>query len=223
MIGEFQCIETDAVDHYTHQAECEVQAMAEEQNHRRGDRQIRTDIEDIFCHAVETVCDVETSHTHRKETDIGKHIGKAVDDVEYYRSVSEALPFGKPVWSYWVSSKFGVRKDPFNSKSARHKGIDLAAREGNKIRVMAKGRVVRTIHSNKGYGNLVEIDHGNGFVTKYAHLLKIYVKEGDMVKTEDAIGEVGSTGRSTGPHLHYEILYQGKPVNPMPFMSVNIS
>lgn len=151
------------------------------------------------------------------------NIYKAVDDVEYYRSVAEALPFGKPVWSYWVSSKFGVRKDPFNSKSARHKGIDLAAREGNKIRVMAKGRVVRTIHSNKGYGNLVEIDHGNGFVTKYAHLLKIYVKEGDMVKTEDAIGEVGSTGRSTGPHLHYEILYRNKPVNPMPFMSVNIS
>ena len=88
---------------------------------------------------------------------------------------------------------------------------------------MAKGKVIRVNYSNKGYGNLVEIDHGNGFKTKYAHMSKIYVKEGDVLDINDAVGEVGSTGRSTGPHLHYEVLYQGRPVNPMPFMQAKIS
>lgn len=150
-------------------------------------------------------------------------IYKAVDDVEYYREVAKAVPFGKPVWSYWVTSKFGVRSDPFNKKVAGHKGVDLAARMGNKIRIMAKGRVVKTEHSNKGYGNLVVVDHGNGFSTKYAHLSKIYVKEGDNLNINDAVGEVGSTGRSTGPHLHYEVLYQGRPVDPMPFIQAKLS
>ncbi|MBQ8677065.1 MAG: peptidoglycan DD-metalloendopeptidase family protein [Alphaproteobacteria bacterium] len=151
------------------------------------------------------------------------NIYKAVDDVEYYREVAKAVPFGKPVWSYWVSSKFGARSDPFNRKVTGHKGVDLAARMGNKIRIMAKGRVIKTEHSNKGYGNLVVVDHGNGFKTKYAHLSKIYVKEGDNLNINDAVGEVGSTGRSTGPHLHYEVLYQGKPVDPMPFIQAKLS
>lgn len=150
-------------------------------------------------------------------------IYKAVDDVEYYREVAKGLPFGKPVWSYWVSSKFGARSDPFNRKITGHKGVDLASRTGNKIRIMAKGRVTKVEYSNKGYGNLVVIDHGNGFSTKYAHLSKIYVKEGDTMHVNDAVGEVGSTGRSTGPHLHYEILYQGRPVDPMPFIQAKIS
>ena len=151
------------------------------------------------------------------------NIYKTVDDLEYYREVAEFVPFGKPVWSYWVSSKFGRRDDPFNTKKASHKGIDLASRTGNKIRVPAKGKVVKTRISNKGYGNLVEIDHGNGFTTRYAHLHKIYVNKGDYLEIDQAIGEVGSTGRSTGPHLHYEILYQGRPVDPMPFMQARAS
>ncbi len=151
------------------------------------------------------------------------NIYKAVDDLEYYREVVQYVPFGKPVWSYWVSSKYGVRKDPFNKNSARHKGIDLAARQGNKIKTMAKGKVTRVRYSNKGYGNLVEIDHGNGFVTKYAHLYKIYVKQGDYVDGNIAIGEVGSTGRSTGPHLHYEVLFRGRQVDPFPFMQAKLS
>ncbi len=150
-------------------------------------------------------------------------IYRAVDDLEYYREVVKYVPIGKPVWSYWLSSKFGYRNDPFNKRPTGHKGVDLASRTGNKIRTMAKGKVVRTRHSNKGYGNLVEIDHGNGFKTKYAHLHKIYVQQGDYLDIEDVIGEVGSTGRSTGPHLHYEILYQGHPVDPMPFMQAKIS
>ena len=149
-------------------------------------------------------------------------IYKAVDDLEYYREVSQYVPLGKPVWSYWVSSKFGSRDDPFNKGKAKHKGIDLASRTGNKIKTQAKGKVTRVLYSNKGYGNLVEIDHGNGFLTKYAHLHKIYVKKGDYLDVNDAIGEVGSTGRSTGPHLHYEILFRGHPVDPMPFMQVKL-
>lgn len=150
-------------------------------------------------------------------------IYKAVEDVEYYREVAKGLPFGKPVWSYWVSSKFGARNDPFNKKVTGHKGIDLASRTGNKIRIMAKGRVTKVEHSNHGYGNLVVVDHGNGFSTKYAHLSKIYVKEGENLATNAAVGEVGSTGRSTGPHLHYEVLYQGHPVDPMPFIQASLS
>lgn len=150
-------------------------------------------------------------------------IYKAVDDLEYYREIAQYVPLGKPVWSYWLSSKFGYRADPFNKRPAGHKGVDLASRTGNKIKVMAQGKVVKVKHSNKGYGNLVVVDHGNGFVTKYAHLHKIYVKNGDHIKANDAIGEVGSTGRSTGPHLHYEILYRGHPVDPMPFMQAKLS
>ena len=145
-----------------------------------------------------------------------------VNDYEYYKEVIKKLPLGKPVWSYWVTSQYGTRSDPFKGSKARHKGIDLASRTGNKIRVMAPGKVTRSEYTN-GYGNLVVVDHGNGFQTKYAHLHKIYVKKGVNIKTDDVIGEVGSTGRSTGPHLHYEILYRGVSVNPMPFIKARSS
>ena len=149
-------------------------------------------------------------------------IYKDVDDLEYYKEIVQYIPLGKPVWSYWVTSPFGGRADPFNKKRARHKGIDLASRTGNKIKTMAKGKVTRAEYAG-GYGNLVEVDHGNGFKTKYAHMHKIYVKKGEHVDVNDVLGEVGNTGRSTGPHLHYEVLYRGVPVNPMPFMKAKIS
>ena len=149
-------------------------------------------------------------------------IYKSVEDVEYYREVMKYVPIGKPVWSYWVTSPFGSRPDPFQNKKAYHKGIDLASRTGNKIKTQASGKVTRAEVAG-GYGNLVVVDHGNGFVTKYAHLHKIYVKKGDKVDYNQALGEVGNTGRSTGPHLHYEILYQGRPVNPMPFLKAKKS
>lgn len=151
-------------------------------------------------------------------TDKISSIYKAVDDLEYYREVVQYVPLGKPVWSYWVTSRFGYRSDPFNRKKAAHKGIDLASRTGNKIQVKAKGRVIKVEYSNRGYGNNVTVDHGNGFKTKYAHMHKIYVKKGDYLKINDTIGEVGNTGRSTGPHLHYEVLYNNRPVDPLPFM-----
>ncbi len=145
-----------------------------------------------------------------------------VDDLEYYREVMQYVPLGKPVWSLWVSSPYGRRSDPFKKTKAYHKGVDLAGRTGNKIKVMASGKVIRA-EAASGYGNLVVVDHGNGFKTKYAHMHKIYVKKGDYVELGDAVGEVGSTGRSTGPHLHYEILYRDKDVDPMPFMKAKIS
>ena len=144
-----------------------------------------------------------------------------INDVAYYKEVMKSVPVGKPVWSYWLSSPFGKRSDPFNKKSAAHKGVDLASNKGNKIKTMAKGKVLRS-DWNGGYGNYIEIDHGNGFKTKYAHLNKSYVKKGQYVEQGDAIGEVGSSGRSTGPHLHYEVLFNGVPVDPMTFMKIQI-
>lgn len=144
-----------------------------------------------------------------------------IDDVSYYKEVMKSVPLGKPVWSYWLSSPFGHRSDPFNKKSATHKGVDLASNKGNKIKTMAKGKVIRSGQSS-GYGILVEIDHGNGFKTRYAHLNRAYVKKGEYVEQGDTIAEVGSSGRSTGPHLHYEVLYNGTPVDPMAFMKVQL-
>ncbi len=144
-----------------------------------------------------------------------------IDDVSYYKEVMKSVPLGKPVWSYWLSSPFGHRSDPFNKKSATHKGVDLASNKGNKIKTMAKGKVIRSGQSS-GYGILVEIDHGNGFKTRYAHLNRAYVKKGEYVNQGDTIAEVGSSGRSTGPHLHYEVLYNGTPVDPMAFMKVQL-
>ena len=141
-----------------------------------------------------------------------------VDDLLYYRDVAEALPFGKPVWNYRISSPFGRRVDPFNKNSAIHKGVDLAANKGTPIKVMAKGKVSRAEWVN-GYGYMLEVEHANGFKTKYAHLNKMYVKKGDVVQKSDEIAEVGSTGRSTGPHLHYEVLYGGVNVDPSVFMT----
>lgn len=144
-------------------------------------------------------------------------IYKNVEDFEYYKAVGKKLPLGKPVWSYWVTSHYGTRNDPFKGSKATHKGVDLSSRTGNKIQVKAPGIVTKAEFSN-GYGNLVVVQHGNGFETKYAHLNKIYVKKGQKVNYNEVIGEVGATGRATGPHLHYEVLYKGVSVNPMPFI-----
>ena len=140
-----------------------------------------------------------------------------IEDNKYYQESLKKLPLGKPVWTYWLTSPFGKRSDPFNTKSSVHKGVDLASNKGNKIKTMADGRVVVAGVMN-GYGKIVEIDHGNGFKTKYAHMNAIYVNKGDRVAQGQAIGEVGTTGRSTGPHLHYEILYEGVNVDPMVFI-----
>ena len=129
-----------------------------------------------------------------------------------------AIPSDKPVKTAAFTSAFGVRSDPFRKASAMHAGIDLAGPVGTPIHATAEGRVIRAGWNSGGYGNLVEIDHGRGIITRYGHLSTIAVREGERVSRGEVIGKMGSTGRSTGSHLHYEVRIDDRPVNPIPFM-----
>lgn len=113
-----------------------------------------------------------------------------------------------------ISSAFGMRRDPFTRRAQFHKGVDLAAPEGMKVVSALPGTVVSAGYE-KGYGNNVVVDHGDGLRTRYGHLGSIAVTKGDSVASEEALGTVGSTGRSTGPHLHFEVIRQGRPVDPL--------
>ena len=129
-----------------------------------------------------------------------------------------AIPSEKPVKSAEFTSAFGVRSDPFRRAAAMHAGIDLAGPVGTPIYATADGIISRAGWNSGGYGNLVEIDHGRGIVTRYGHLSKMTVNEGQRVSRGQMIGRMGSTGRSTGSHLHYEVRIDDNPVNPIPFM-----
>jgi murein DD-endopeptidase MepM/ murein hydrolase activator NlpD len=131
----------------------------------------------------------------------------------------QILPGGRPVMKGWISSYFGHRTDPFTGRNAFHRGIDFAAPEGSSVLAVAAG-VVTYAKDRFGYGKTVEINHGNGYVTRYAHNSGIVVKAGDVVKKGDPVATIGSTGRSTGPHLHFEVLSQGRAVDPMSFVSL---
>jgi murein DD-endopeptidase MepM/ murein hydrolase activator NlpD len=117
----------------------------------------------------------------------------------------------------WLSSRFGYRISPFTQRKEMHKGIDISTRLKTPIVAPADGIVIKT-GWNGSFGRMIAIRHGNGFITKYAHLNKILVKKGQTVKRGDEIGLVGKTGRSTGPHLHYEIHLKGVPVNPLRYI-----
>lgn len=129
-----------------------------------------------------------------------------------------AVPDGSPVPGAWISSTFGRRTDPFTGKIAYHSGIDFAAPAGAQARAVAPG-VVTWAGSRSGYGDLVEINHGNGYVTRYAHNSVLLVKVGDKVGKGQPVSRVGSTGRSTGPHLHFEVLKNGRAINPQQFVA----
>ncbi|HYE28173.1 MAG TPA: M23 family metallopeptidase [Allosphingosinicella sp.] len=129
-----------------------------------------------------------------------------------------AIPSAEPVQNTSFTSGFGVRSDPFRGRAAMHAGIDLAGAIGTPIYATADGVVGRSEWNSGGYGNLVELDHGHGIQTRYGHLSKSLVAAGQRVKRGDVIGLMGSTGRSTGSHLHYEVRIDGKAVNPVPFM-----
>jgi murein DD-endopeptidase MepM/ murein hydrolase activator NlpD len=131
----------------------------------------------------------------------------------------QILPGGRPVMQGWISSYFGLRTDPFTGRNAFHRGIDFAAPAGSEVVAVAAG-VVTYAKERFGYGRTVEINHGNGYVTRYAHNDNLKVKAGDTVKKGDPIARIGSTGRSTGPHLHFEVLSQGRAVDPMSFVSL---
>lgn len=127
--------------------------------------------------------------------------------------VPSAMPVDGP-----VGSAFGVRHDPFTGRAALHSGLDFPAEPGTPIRAAAGGRVV-TKEVHPAYGNLLELDHGNGLVTRYAHCSSIEVALGDLVKRGQLVARVGNTGRSTGPHLHFEVLLEGVPQNPARFLA----
>ena len=120
---------------------------------------------------------------------------------------------GRPVKKGWVSSNFGRRTDPFTGRPAWHKGVDIAGKEGTEVIAVGSG-VVTWAGRRSGYGNLVEINHGNGYVTRYAHNKEVLVKVGDIVSKGQTLSLMGSTGRSTGPHVHFEVLVNNRQVNP---------
>ena len=129
-----------------------------------------------------------------------------------------AVPSDKPVKTAAFTSGYGVRSDPFQGRTAMHAGIDLAGAVGTPIYATADGTVTDAGFNSGGYGNLIKIDHGRGIETRYGHLAAIGVQTGRSVKRGDLIGRMGSTGRSTGSHLHYEVRVDGRAVNPIPFL-----
>ncbi|WP_394192126.1 M23 family metallopeptidase [Pseudoalteromonas atlantica] len=129
-------------------------------------------------------------------------------------SLLNELPQSLPAADYYISSSYGLRKDPMNGRRAFHKGVDLAGWHKTEIFAPADGTVLRA-GRNGGYGNFIELQHKNGFVTRFGHLNKIKVKKGQTVTKNDVIGLMGSTGRSTSTHLHYEVLLNDKHVNPV--------
>lgn len=129
----------------------------------------------------------------------------------------EVMPSGRPIESGWLSSGYGMRTDPFTGRRSLHPGIDFASRLGADVVSVAAG-VVSFVGRRGGYGILVEINHGNGYVTRYGHNEKPLVKVGERVDKGQVIARMGSTGRSTGPHVHFEVLRNGRVVNPTEYI-----
>jgi murein DD-endopeptidase MepM/ murein hydrolase activator NlpD len=127
------------------------------------------------------------------------------------------IPSIRPVDVGYISSGYGKRRDPFTGRFSRHEGIDYSARKGSNIYATADG-TVRKAKYDRGYGYTIEIDHGNGIVTKYAHNAKLLVRRGQNVERGDVIAYLGDSGRSTAPHLHYEVRINGAPQNPLKFV-----
>jgi len=142
----------------------------------------------------------------------------ALESVLLGRQLSaEVRPSGRPVMAGYISSYFGERMDPFNGEEAFHKGLDFASDRGSDVLAVAQG-VVTWAGQREGYGVLVEVNHGNGYVTRYAHNSRVLVGAGDTVQRGQAVAVVGSTGRSTGPHVHFEVLKDGRQIDPMAFI-----
>jgi murein DD-endopeptidase MepM/ murein hydrolase activator NlpD len=142
----------------------------------------------------------------------------ALENVILARELKEEIhPEGRPVTRGFVSSYFGERADPFDGREAFHKGVDFAGAVGDKVVAVAEG-VVTWAGERSGFGKLIEINHGDGYITRYAHNQRTLVAVGQMVKRGEAVALMGSTGRSTGPHVHFEVLRNGRQVNPLSFV-----
>lgn len=145
----------------------------------------------------------------------------ALERLDTARRTARKLPFGNPLPGSSITSRFGNRTDPFLGRLALHAGIDFRASTGTQIRSTGAGTVVVAGRTG-GYGNMVEIDHGDGLTTRFAHLSSVSVKVGDHVEANDPVGLSGTTGRSTGPHLHYEVRRNGKAIDPMRFLTAGM-
>jgi murein DD-endopeptidase MepM/ murein hydrolase activator NlpD len=142
----------------------------------------------------------------------------ALENVILARELKEQIhPEGRPVTGGFISSYFGEREDPFSGHEAYHKGVDFAGTAGSNVMAVAAG-VVTWAGERTGYGNLVEINHGDGYVTRYAHNERTLVKVGQTVKRGEPVALMGSTGRSTGPHVHFEVIRNGRQVDPLSFI-----
>lgn len=129
----------------------------------------------------------------------------------------ETRPQGRPVIRGWISSFFGKRTSPFSGKIETHRGVDFAGKAGNDV-VSVAGGVVTHASEQGGYGFLVEVDHGNGYITRYGHNQMVLVQVGEAIKRGQVIAKLGSTGRSTGPHVHFEVIKDGARIDPMKFI-----
>ena len=133
-------------------------------------------------------------------------------------AIVDRVPLRRPLGTLEVTSTFGARLDPFFGRPAMHTGVDLREAWGENVAATASG-VVSLAGSDGGYGKMVEIDHGNGIKTRYAHLGAIAVAVNQTIPAGTIVGQVGSTGRATGPHLHYEVRIDGEPVDPARFLA----
>jgi len=164
---------------------------------------------------------IDVSNLADVSTAFFRHANRAgllVDELATLDAAVNRIPLSSPLTvSRRFTSGFGVRRDPITGRNANHFGIDFAAAWASPVTATAAG-VVRFAGTKSGWGRVVEIDHGNGFMTRYAHLNRVTVSAGQKIRLHDKVGELGSSGRSTGPHVHYEILYKGKPRNPRRFI-----
>jgi murein DD-endopeptidase MepM/ murein hydrolase activator NlpD len=146
-----------------------------------------------------------------------ERLGLSLARMEALERGLQGIPQFRPTNAPMVTSSYGYRRDPFTGAAAMHSGLDFRGPRGAPIYAAAKGRV-SFVGQIRGYGNVVEITHGNGLMSRYAHMSKFVAHRGQMVDAGDVIGAIGSTGRSTGPHLHFEVRINGRAVNPRPFL-----
>ena len=145
-------------------------------------------------------------------------VAARMEEARYFEGLVESLPLATPIGiPSRITSPFGMRTDPFKKRPSWHGGIDMGAGWNAPIVAAGPGTVIFA-GTKTGYGRVVDVDHGQGFVSRYAHLNKVIAKRGQTVAIGDKLGLMGSTGRSTGPHLHYEVLFNGKPYNPVEFI-----
>jgi len=156
--------------------------------------------------------------TLEQRVDLRESQLSALENVILARELHQEIhPEGRPVANGFISSYFGERADPFDGRDAFHKGVDFAGAQGSNVTAVAAG-VVIWAGERSGYGRLIEINHGDGFVTRYAHNERTLVTVGQTVKRGEPVALMGSTGRSTGPHVHFEVLRNGRQVDPLSFI-----